>query len=84
MFTWLRSLFAPEVRELQSRLGHLETRWAEVETDVTSLTDKLSSQLKRMRQRHVGAEPELSREEALNQAIRARRRSRFTPSDGDE
>lgn len=85
MLSWLRRLFAPSLADLETRVTRLELSRAEWETDLTSLTDKLSSQLKRMRQRHVSAEPEKTREELLNDAIRARRRSRAFPlTNGDD
>lgn len=75
----LRALFSPEPtnRELAERIEALEATWRDTELELTGLTDKLSTQLKRMRQRAVDAGPQLSREDQISQAIRARRSARW-------
>jgi len=82
MLEWLRRLLdvtPTDYERLERRVEALERAWPELQLDVTSLTDKLATQLKRIRARAVDPEPTQSREEMLNEAIRARRRSRFMP-----
>jgi DNA polymerase IIIc chi subunit len=85
MLNWLRrwlSATPDEIERLEARQDALEAEWQQMELNLTGLTDKLSAQLKRYNARRSMTEPEMSREDMLNEAIRARRRSRFIPHNG--
>jgi predicted nucleic acid-binding Zn-ribbon protein len=87
MLNWLRrwlSATPDEIERLEARQDALERDWQQMELNLTGLTDKLSAQLKRYNARRSMTEPEMSREDMLNEAIRARRRSRFPPLNGAE
>lgn len=71
------------MRDLTDRVTRLERERAEVQAELTSLTDKLTNQLKSMRQRAIRGVPDKSREELLNDAIRARRHRRLAPTNGE-
>jgi len=81
MLNWLRKLLSAtpqEIADLEERVAFVEREWQQVELNLTGLTDKLSAQLKRYNARRSMTEPEMTREDILNEAIRARRKSRFT------
>lgn len=85
MFLFLRRLFAPPDSELRERVAQLERSLAEWEVTMTGLTDKMSSQLKRLATRHGrGGTDEAARQAELNEAIRYRRRSRLTHINGGD
>jgi len=85
MIAALRRLFSPELSELSERVTHLERQFSEWEVTLVGLTDKLSSQLKRLAARSGGREgSEAARVAELNEAIRMRRRARAFPlTNGD-
>jgi len=84
----LRMLFGPSLTDLERRVTRLERVDAEREADLTNLTDKLTNQLKSMRQRSFRVAGGQSREELLNEAIKARRKARWhlptPPTNGGE
>jgi len=85
MIAALRRLFSPGLSDLDARMTRLEGDFREWEVTMSGLTDKMSSQLKRLAARQ-GARPmdEAARIAELNESIRMRRRSRAFPlTNGD-
>jgi len=85
MISALRRFFSPDLSKLDERMTRLEGDLREWEVTMSGLTDKMSSQLKRLAARS-GARPmdEAARQAEVNEAIRLRRRSRAFPlTNGD-